>query len=135
MDNNTILQKLNSAPGSKFCKLNEYNSNRMGGAKTTYLPSLEEVARVIKSIPKGKTKTISELRQIIARKAGTETSCPATLLKYWKWMANLSDESKIKYKQYDIPWWRVLKDGKPSRHMPGGIPNQMKILKSEGVII
>lgn len=54
------------------------------------------------------------------------------LLKYWKWMANLSDESKSKYKQYDIPWWRVLKDGKPSKYMPEGIENQRKIFKSEG---
>ena len=135
MDNHAILQKLQNAPGSKFCKLNAHESQRMGGAKTSYLPSVEEVAEFIRAIPKGETKTIVELRQIIAKQAKTETSCPATLLKYWKWMANLSDESKLKYKQYDVPWWRVLKDGKPSRHMPGGVENQKKILKSEGVIL
>ena len=135
MDSIIILQKLQTAPGSKYCRLNDHDSRRMGGAKTNYLPSVEEVAKAIKSIPKGKTKTIKELREELAILGRAETSCPATLLKYWKWMANLSDESKLKYKKYDIPWWRVLKDGKPSRHMPGGIENQKKILHSEGAII
>jgi alkylated DNA nucleotide flippase Atl1 len=32
-----------------------------------------------------------------------------------------------------IPWWRVLKDGKPSCHMPGGVDEQILRLKTEGV--
>jgi len=34
-----------------------------------------------------------------------------------------------------MPWWRVLKDGKPSRHMPGGIAEQLVRLKAEGVVL
>jgi alkylated DNA nucleotide flippase Atl1 len=48
-------------------------------------------------------------------------------------MANLPEELKLKNPKYDIPWWRVLKDGKPSKHMPGGIENQKLMLKSENV--
>jgi alkylated DNA nucleotide flippase Atl1 len=34
---------------------------------------------------------------------------------------------------FRIPWWRVLKDGRPSRHMPGGVAGQLALLQTEGV--
>ena len=135
MDNNTILEKLKNEPEGVVEILDAVKSKRMGGVKSNYLPSVEEVAAAIKSIPTGQTKTIRELRSGLAKIANTDTACPAKILKYWKWMANLSDESKLENSQYDIPWWRVLKDGKPSRHMPGGVEHQKKLLRSEGVPI
>jgi alkylated DNA nucleotide flippase Atl1 len=135
MDCQTIIQKLNCAQGSKFCKLKLRDRKRMGGAHTNYLPSVEEVAKVISSIPAGETRTVQELRKELALIGKAETSCPATFIKYWKWMANLTIEQKLKNKKYDIPWWRVLKGGKPSKHMPGGIDNQKKILRKEGVVL
>ena len=136
MDDITILKRLGAEPDEGIVEtLDDEKSKRMGGARTNYIPTIAEVASVIKSIPKGQTRTITELRSEFAKMKDTDTSCPAKLLKYWKWMANLSDEIKSEHKQYDIPWWRVLKDGKPSRHMPGGIENQKKMLSSEGVSV
>lgn len=135
MDDTSILKKLKEAPEGIVETLDDEKSTRMGGARTNYIPTVAEVASVIKSIPKGKTKTITQLRSELAKMKNTDTSCPAKLLKYWKWMANLSDSLKSEHKEYDIPWWRVLKDGKLSRHMPGGIENQKKLLSSEGVLI
>lgn len=132
MNDQTILEKLASAKGGVFEQLDERKRKRMGGAKTNYIPTVAEVAKVISEIPKGKTRTIRDIRSTLAEQFKTDTSCPATILKYWKWMANLSDDLKLIHKEYDIPWWRVLKDGKPSRHMPGGVVNQKKILNSEG---
>ena len=105
----------------------------MGGVTTNYIPSVEEVAKLIRSIPAGQTRTINELRSELASIHHTGTACPAKVLKYWKWMANLSDDLRMAHSQYDIPWWRVLKDGKLSRHMPGGAAAQKKLLNSEGV--
>src|ERR1700761_1972371 len=134
MNDNTILEKLTTAKGGVFEKLDEKKRKRMGGVKTNYIPTVAEVASFIRSIPKGETRTIYDIRSAIAEKVKPDTACPATILKYWKWMANLSDDLKLIHKEYDIPWWRVLKDGKPSRHMPGGIVNQKIILQSEGTI-
>ncbi len=32
---------------------------------------------------------------------------------------------------YDVPLWRILKDGERSKHMPGGIKKQRELLRSE----
>src|SRR5687767_2125871 len=133
MEKNSLLEKLNNAPPGITENLDDLKSKRMGGVTTNYIPSVAEVARLIKSIPKGQTRTIQELRGELAKMHHTDTACPAKIIKYWKWMANLSDELKGAYSQYNIPWWRVLKDGKLSRHMPGDIANQEKLLRSEGI--
>ena len=127
----TLLEKLKSAPEPSFHILEEAKSKRMGGVATLYIPSVADVAEVIKAIPKGETKTIEDLRKDLAKIKNAETACPAKTIKYWKWMANLAEEEKMENSMYDIPWWRVLKDGKPSRHMPGGIENHKLMLRNE----
>ncbi|MXV51272.1 hypothetical protein GS399_09855 [Pedobacter sp. HMF7647] len=134
MSNISFLEKLQTAPQATFHKLDVVKSKRMAGAQTLYIPSVSDVAETIRKIPKGETKTIEQLRDDLAKIGKADTACPAKTIKYWKWMASLN-ESPVKYPEYDIPWWRVLKSGKPSRHMPGGIENQLKILKAEGVDI
>ena len=61
-----------------------------------------------------------------------ETACPAKTIKYWKWIASAEDELEAD-SPFAVPWWRVLKDGKPSRHMPGGIERQIALINQEGV--
>ena len=102
-------------------------------APTLYIPSPEDVAKAIRAIPSGTTRTITELRQDLANMGNADTACPAKTLKYWKWMAAAQDE--LEDTDYQIPWWRVLKDGKPSRHMPGGVEHQIARLQAEGVEI
>ncbi len=131
----SFLDKLETTPDACFMVLDPVKSKRMGGVKTLYIPSASEVAEAIKAIPKGETRTIDELRIRLAKIGNAETACPAKTIKYWKWMANLPEEVKMENPKYDIPWWRVLKDGKPSRHMPGGIENQKLLLKNENVIV
>ncbi len=135
MEKNLILEKLNNAQPGITESLDEVKSKRMGGGNTNYIPSVDEVATLINAIPKGQTRTIQDLRSELAKLHNTDTACPAKVIKYWKWMANLSDELKVVYTKYDIPWWRVLKDGKLSRHMPGGVAAQKKLLQSEGVLL
>lgn len=130
----SLLEELESAPQSSFHTLDEKKSKRMGGVSTLYIPSVHEVANAIKAIPKGETRTIEDLRAFLAKSSKADTACPAKTLKYWKWMANLPEELKVENSDYNIPWWRVLKSGKPSRHMPGGIENQKALLISENVL-
>jgi hypothetical protein len=100
-------------------------------AKTLFIPSPVEVANAIAAIPRGETRTIVELRRELAKFGQAETACPAKTIKYWKWLAYVYDEIQGSETIYAVPWWRVLKDGKPSRHMPGGIERQIALLKDE----
>ena len=134
MTTKSFLEKLKLAPPASFHVLDPAKAKRMN-AKTLYIPGPAEVARAINAIPEGQTRTIVELRQILAREGNAETACPAATLKYWKWMAQASEEPGGKLSPYAIAWWRVLKDGKPSRHMRGGVERQVALLKREGVKI
>jgi hypothetical protein len=114
--------------------LDPVKAKRMN-AKTLFIPSPEDVAKAIRAIPSGQTRTILELRHDLAIMGKADTACPAKTIKYWKWMASAQDELEEAAAKYLIPWWRVLKDGKPSRHMPGGVDHQVARLKAEGVNI
>jgi 6-O-methylguanine DNA methyltransferase, DNA binding domain len=133
MAKESLLEKLRTAPASSFHVLEAEKAARMN-AKTLFIPSVEDVAKAISAIPAGQTRTINELRNDLAVTGKAETACPAKTIKYWKWLAAAHEELEDE-RQYDIPWWRVLKDGKPSRHMPGGIEAQTALLRAEGVKI
>jgi hypothetical protein len=49
----SFLDKLETTPGASFIVLDPIKSKRLGGVKTLYIPSVNEVAKVIKAIPKG----------------------------------------------------------------------------------
>jgi alkylated DNA nucleotide flippase Atl1 len=127
----SILAKLQSAPAGSFHVLDPAKAKRMH-AKTLYIPSPLEVAEAIRRIPRGETRTIVELRRELAKLGNAETGCPAATIKYWKWLAQATQEYPEET-AYAIPWWRVLRDRKPSRHMPGGLERQTALLREEGV--
>ena len=128
----SVIEKLKLELEGSFHVLDPKKVKRMN-AKTLFIPSPEDVAKAIKAILSGTTRTITELRQDLANMGNADTACPAKTLKYWKWMAAAQDEPEDT--DYQIPWWRVLKDGKPSRHMPGGVEHQIARLQAEGVEI
>ncbi|MES2935548.1 MAG: MGMT family protein [Pseudomonadota bacterium] len=134
MPQQTFLEKLQTAPAASFHVLDPVKAVRMS-AKTLFIPAPEDVAKAIAAIPAGQTKTIVELRQALAILGNAETACPAKTIKYWKWLASAGEEVGGQQLPYAAPWWRVLKDGKPSRHMPGGIERQIALLQAEGVQI
>ncbi|MBE0696768.1 MAG: MGMT family protein [Anaerolineaceae bacterium] len=132
MPQQSFLEKLKHAPGSSFHVLDPVKAKRMK-AKTLFIPSPEDVAKVISAIPQGETRTIVELRRELAAGGNAETACPAETIKYWKWLASAYAEVEGSGSIYEVPWWRVLKDGRLSRHMPGGIEGQAAFLRKEGV--
>jgi alkylated DNA nucleotide flippase Atl1 len=130
MNSHTCLEKLQNAPAASFHVLEPAKAKRMN-AKTLYIPCPEDVAKVISAIPKGETRTIVDLRRTLAAQGKAETACPAATIKYWKWLAQAYDEALTDDPHFAVPWWRVLKDGKPSRHMPGGVEGQLVRLQAE----
>jgi hypothetical protein len=123
-----FLTRLEQAPDASFHLLGEAKAKRMK-AQTLYIPSPQDVARAIGGIGFGSTKTILELRRELALDHGADTACPACVIKYWKWLAWANVDSVPE--EWAVPWWRVLKDGKPSRHMPGGVARQFELLSQE----
>lgn len=127
-----FLNKLNAAPPASFHVLDPAKAARMR-ASTLYIPSVLDVAGVIQAIPKGETRTILALRQALAALGQADTACPAVTIKYWKWLAHAAFEIREPTSPYLVPWWRVLKDGKLSPHLPGGVDHQRDLLGHEGV--
>jgi alkylated DNA nucleotide flippase Atl1 len=128
--------KLASAPPGTVAVLDVTKAARMKAA-TMYIPAPAEVAELIAAIPEGETRTLGDLRAELAALSKAQTVCPASITKYWKWLAWASDEGEGEGDGADpasaVPWWRVLKDGKPSRHLPGGVERQVMLLRAEGV--
>jgi hypothetical protein len=132
MAKQSVLEKLQLAPPASFHVLDPAKAARMH-ARTMFIPAPEDVARAIAAIPRGKTKSIVELRRELAAIGNAETACPAKTILYWKWLAAATEDVLGGESKFSVPWWRVLKDGKPSRHMPGGVEAHVARLKAEGV--
>lgn len=128
----TILHKLETAPAGSFHVLDGAKAARMQSS-TMYIPSPHDIAEAIRAIPYGHTRSLRDIRHDIAVAHHADITCPSRSTLYWKWLAHATIELGDTQSPYTIPWWRVLKDGKLSPQMPGGIANQRALLSAEGV--
>lgn len=120
-----------SAPEASFHVLDSEKAARMN-AKTLYIPSVLDVAGAIAAISKGETRTITDLCNELAALGNAETACPAKTIKYWKRLACAACEIKDPASPNAVPRWRVLNNGRISRHLPGDVERQAALLKEEG---
>ena len=97
------------------------------------MPSPLEVNSLMKKVSKGKLTTINQLREILAKKYKTTTSCPI-VTGIFVWITAYAAEEELKEgKKRVTPYWRTLKsNGIINAKYPGGIVAQKKILKLEG---
>lgn len=123
-----FTKQLSDAPAGSFHVLDPVKAKRMNAA-TMYIPSPTDVFEAISEIPSGSMMRIPQLRKVIAKKHNADTACPAATIKYWKWGAAAVEDEGFE----PFPWWRVTKDGKPSRHMPGGEAGHRERLQKEGI--
>ena len=129
------VEKLHNAKGlPKIVKLDKKASARWGSRggtrefSTMYIPCPMDVYAVMEKVPKGKLITISEIRQIFAKKHKTAISCPLTTGIFSFIAANAADEEDKK-----MPYWRTLKTGgEVNPKYPGGVEKQKKLLEDEG---
>jgi hypothetical protein len=103
------------------------------GTGTMVVPAPREVDAAIRTIRKGRTATINDLRAVLARKHGVDLCCPITT-GIFSWIAaHAAEEDRIDGKKRITPWWRVLKEGgKLNPKLPGGIEEQARRLQAEG---
>ena len=80
-------------------------------------------------IPEGKLITITEIRELLAKKHNAEFTCPLTAGIFLSLAAQASEERE----DDKIPFWRTLKkDGELNPKYPGGVEYQKEMLESEG---
>ena len=127
------LEKLADDKGlPKITKVEGKMSQRYGGG-TMVIPAPMEVNEIMRSVPKGKVTTISEIRASLARKHRVDFECPITTGIFAWIAANAAAETQADGAKCVTPWWRTLKTGgELNPKYPGGIEAQTKLLKAEG---
>jgi alkylated DNA nucleotide flippase Atl1 len=103
------------------------------GMGTMVIPAPMEVDEIMKSVPKGKVITISEIRAMLARKHKASIGCPITTGIFAWIAANAAEEQSQQGKKDMTPYWRTLKTGGViNEKYPGGAEAKKKLLESKG---
>lgn len=104
--------------------------------KTLALPSVNDVEGEIKTVPKGKVKTIDQMVSHFRAKYKSDMACPL-LTGIHMWIISNAQNEKAEAGSRDIlPWWRIIKsDGKLNPKYPEGPFKQKMLLEAEGIEI
>ena len=103
------------------------------GTGTMLIPAPIEVDSVIRTVPKGKLVTQSQIRLKLARDSNAKVACPMTTGIFVRIAAEAAEEDRRNGKSRITPYWRVIRDdGSLNEKFPGGIELQTAYLKQEG---
>lgn len=106
---------------------------KVWGEGTIVIPAPIEVNKEMQKVPKGKLTTINTIREVLAKKHRATISCPIVTGISANISAYAAEEERKDGKKRITPWWRTLKsNGELNEKFPGGINNQMRLLKAEG---
>lgn len=106
------------------------------GTGTMVIPAPREVDAMIRTIRKGRTATINDLRNLLAKQHGVDVCCPITTGIFTWIAAHAAAEDEAEGRKRITPWWRVLKsDGKLNPKFPGGVEEHRRRLVAEGVTV
>ncbi|MBN2892965.1 MAG: MGMT family protein [Bacteroidales bacterium] len=131
----TWIQKLEANDLPKVVELDENGQKKFNGAKTMLVPSPKDVYDIMQNVPYGRIITVAEIRVILSKKFGTDTTCPLTSGIFIWIAANASVEiAEKEAKKPNMPFWRTTKSkGELVEKYPGGIENQKEMLENEGI--
>ena len=122
----------NSKDLPKVIDIDEKMSKKWGEG-TCVIPAPIEVDAIMKKVPAGEVITINDIREILAKKHGTNIACPITTGIFAWISAGAADEALKEGKKRITPYWRTLKTGGLlNEKYPGGVEGQMKMLEKEG---
>ena len=111
----------------------EGGMTRRWGEGIMVIPSPVEVDAVMRAVPAGKLITISEIREILARKHDADFGCPMTTGIFAWIAAHAAEEAAAEGEAETTPYWRTLKSGgELNPKYPGGIPELRRRLEAEG---
>lgn len=110
--------------------------NKRWGSGTCVIPAPLEVDELMRRVPRGKLTTITELRDVLARRHGASMACPITTGIFAWIAANAAAEAQAARQKDTTPFWRTLKSGgELNPKYPGGIRLLKQKLASEGHVI
>lgn len=104
--------------------------------KKLLIPKPLDVDELMRKVRKGKLITVNQIREKLAKKFHTDTTCPLVTGIFINIAAHTAEEDKSKGKKNITPYWRVLKKGGIlNEKYPGGEKAQALKLKKEGHVI
>ena len=103
------------------------------GSGTMVVPAPFEVDEIMKTVPKGKLITISEIRARLAKRHGVDVCCPITTGIFAWIAAHAAEEEAAAGRKRITPYWRTLKTGGViNEKYPGGASAIQTRLAAEG---
>ena len=116
----------------KIEKLSPEAAAKMGG-RTLAIPRPLDVDAEMRTVPKGKLITTTQIRTRLADKYGVEVTCPLCTGIFIRIAAETAEEDRTLGVARITPYWRVVKpDGKLNEKFPGGVVAQAEKLAAEG---
>lgn len=104
--------------------------------KKLLIPNPKDIDELMRKVKKGKLVTVDQIREKLAKKFHTDTTCPLVTGIFVNISAHAAEEYKLKGKKDVTPYWRTIKsDGSLNEKYPGGIKAQALKLKKEGHVI
>ena len=103
------IEKFNKPYKEKIKKLT-FNFADIKKGETMLVSSPSSIAKFIKKIPKGKKKTVIEMRNALAKKAKVNNTCPVSTGIFLRIAieASLEEQRKKKLKKPNLPFWRII---------------------------
>ena len=78
--------------------------------KTMLIPSAWELDKIVRKIPTGQTRKMSEIRAEMAKAHGADIACPMTSGIFLRMLAEYAEEQRTGGENDIMPYWRVTDD-------------------------
>jgi len=125
-------EKLEKKQDAKLVEIPPQMQKRFGTG-IMLIPAPIEVDSVMRSVPKGKLVTQSQIRSKLAKDSNAKVACPMTTGIFVRIAAEAAEEDRRNGKSRITPYWRVIRDdGSLNDKFPGGAELQAAYLKQEG---
>ena len=130
--NKDFNKKMNDSKNMpKIVELDEEASRKWGGRTMVIAPPID-YDNFMKKVPNGKLITTDTLRKAMAKKYGTDITCPLTCGIF----VNICAWASYQRNEDITPYWRTLKsDGELNVKYPESIELQKRLLEDEGHVI
>lgn len=129
----TWREKLLDSKGLPKVSKIEGKLSKRWGEGTCAIPAPVEVDEIMKSVPRGKLITTTEIRSAIAGKHNATMACPICC-GIFSWIAaHAANEAETEGAKRITPYWRTLKTGgELNPKFPGGVEALKVRLETEG---
>jgi hypothetical protein len=128
-------EKMENPSLPKVVKVSGSAQKRFGGG-SVLVPHPRDVEAVIRTVRRGRLVTVGQIRQYLAGKYETDSTCPLTTGIFIRIAAEAAEEDARAGKSRITPYWRVIKDdGSLNPKFPGGLEAQAERLRDEGQAI